>query len=256
MASSDETKRLLEELLQELYSKQASEATINSEGILRAFDGQNLGKITSNKFDKESITNKYGPFGSRYSQTSIFNPYSKYGSKYGPLSINNPMTNTPPEIVVNGRVVAKVSANPRISNRISPEDFLMTLETNPGLLLEGRVSNTGHSLATRQSQVYLEAEDGAFLGKLNPNGYDQDSIFNEYGSYGSEYSPTSIFNEYGIYGGEYSNLSPFNEYTSSPPKIIANGQFLAYLTVNEYLSPRIDPRQIKQWARENLSQYG
>lgn len=256
MASPDETKRLLEELLQQLYSKQASEATINEEGILRAADGQNLGKITSNKFDKGSITNKYGPFGSRYSQTSIFNPYSKYGSKYGPLSINNPMTSTPPEIIVGGRVIAKVSANPRIRNRISPIDFLATLEANPRLLLEGRVSNTGPTLATRQGQAYIEAEDGAFLGKLNPNEYDQDSVFNEYGSYGSEYSPTSIFNKYGSYGGEYSNLSPFNEYTSNPPKIIVNGQFVAYLTVNEYLSPRIDPRQIKQWARGNVSQYG
>jgi hypothetical protein len=28
-------------------------------------------------------------------------------------------------------------------------------------------------------QAYIEAADGTFLGKLNPNQYDSDSIFNE-----------------------------------------------------------------------------
>jgi hypothetical protein len=255
MAAPDDTKRLLEELLAQLHGKQAAESRVANGGILRAADGQLLGKINASKYDRESILNKYGPFGSRYSQTSIFNPYSQYGSKYGPLSINNPMTSTPPEIMVNGRVVAKVSANPRIQGRITPEDFIATLETNPPLLLDGRVANSGPTLSHRSGQAYIEAADGTFLGKLNPNEYDSDSIFNEYGNFGSEYSPTSIFNEYGSYGGQYSNLSPFNEYSSTPPKIIVNGQLIGYLTVNEYISPRIDPRRIKQWARENVAQY-
>ncbi len=256
MATSDDTRRVLEELLSNLHGKQAAETNIPKGGILRAVDGQLLGKIDANKYDRESILNKYGPFGSRYSQTSIFNPYSKYGSKYGPLSINNPMTSSPPEIVVNGHVVTKVSANPRIQGRITPEEFLSTLDTNPQLLLKGQVSNSGPALSHGSGQAYIEAADGTFLGKLNPNEYDSESIFNEYGNFGSEYSPTSIFNEYGSYGGDYSSLSPFNEYSSTPPKIIVNGQVIAFLTVNEYVSQRIDPKRIKQWAKENVSQYG
>lgn len=254
MAKHDDTERLLSELLAQLHTKQANEIRPSNGGILRGADGQLLGKINSNKYDRESILNKYGPFGSKYSQTSIFSQYSKYGSKYGPYSVNNPMTSTPPEIIVNGRVVAKVSANPRIQNRISPEDFFATLNENPSLLLEGEIINSGPSLARRSEQAYIEADDGTFLGKLNPNQYDSDSIFNEYGGYGSTYSPTSIFNEYGSYGGEYSSLSPFNEYTSSPPKIIVNGKAIAHLTVNEYLNPRVNPKKIKQWAMENVPQ--
>ncbi len=255
MATSDDTKRLLEEMLAQLHGKQAAELKVANGGILRAADGQLLGKINASKYDSESILNKYGPFGSRYSQTSIFNPYSPYGSKYGTYSINNQLSSSPPEIVVDGQVVAKVSANPRIQGRITPEDFITTLDTDPQLLLEGRVANSGPTLSHNSGQAYIEAADGAFLGKLNPNEYDSESIFNEYGNFGSEYSPTSIFNEYGTYGGEYSNLSPFNEYSSNPPKIIVNGQLIGYLTVNEYISPRIDPRRIKQWARENITQY-
>ena len=36
-------------------------------------------------------------------------------------------------------------------------------------------------------------EDGQLLGKITNNKNDNDSILNEYGPYGSLYSPTSIF---------------------------------------------------------------
>jgi hypothetical protein len=85
------------------------------------------------------------------------------------------------------------------------------------------------------------ADDGKYLGKVTANAYDSDSIGNTYGNYGSAYSSTSIFNEYGEYGGQYSSKSPFNKYTTTPPRIITlTGQW-AYLTVNEFISPRIDP---------------
>ena len=35
-----------------------------------------------------------------------------------------------------------------------------------------------------------------YLGKLNASKYDSESIWNEYGSYGSSYSSNSIWNEY------------------------------------------------------------
>jgi len=255
MKPADETKRLLEALLTQLHAKQATFSKDDTGGILRGADEQLLGKIISNRFDRESIINTYGPYGSRYSQTSVFNPYSPYGSKYGTYSMNNPLSVNPPEIVLNGQVITKVSSNPRIRERISPEDFIATLNDNPEILLQGKTSSSGQSLRVKQYQAYIEANDGTLLGKLNPDEYDQESIFNEYGTFGSEYSPMSIFNEYSSYGGQYSHLSPFNEYSSIPPKIIINGQFTAYLTVNTYLSPRVDPNRIKQWARENIRTY-
>ncbi len=256
MSSKDETRRLLEELLTQLHAKQEATSQKVGEAYLQAKDGQFLGTISSNKHDKESLLNKYGPYGSRYSQTSIFNEYSKYGSRYGIYSINNPQTVTPPEIIVNGRVVARVTANPRVQNGIDPDSFLATLRSNPELLLEGQTTVSTEQQRQQTYSAYIEAEDGTFLGKLNPNEFDSDSIFNEFGSYGSEFSPTSIFNDFSTYGGEYASQSPFNEYTSTPPKVFLNGNFAGYLTVNQFLSPRIDPNELKKWARSNLSPYG
>ena len=80
-----------------------------------------------------------------------------------------------------------------------------------------------------------------YLGKLNANQYDSESIWNKYGEYGSSYNSKCIWNEYGAYGGKYSDYSPFNEYANYPPVIVdINGDFYGYLTVNRYKSNRAD----------------
>lgn len=50
----------------------------------------------------------------------------------------------------------------------------------------------------------LYSNDGKFLGNVNNNQYDPNSISNPYGKYGNKYSPDSVNNEYGQYGNKYS----------------------------------------------------
>jgi hypothetical protein len=59
-----------------------------------------------------------------------------------------------------------------------------------------------------------------YLGDLDKNPYNPNSVSNPYGKYGSEYSPDSINNKYGQYGSEYSSKSANNPYATEPPKII------------------------------------
>lgn len=56
------------------------------------------------------------------------------------------------------------------------------------------------------------ASDGTYLGRLNANRFDPESVSNPYGAYGSRYSPTSIRNPYSVYGSPYSTMSPTNPY--------------------------------------------
>ncbi len=88
--------------------------------------------------------------------------------------------------------------------------------------------------------LYIFAQDGTYLGKISANKYEQDSISNQYGTYGSSYSSTSIFNRYGQYGSDYSSLSPFSTYGSQPPLLVSGSSSLAYLTVNTSKIPRVD----------------
>ncbi len=65
----------------------------------------------------------------------------------------------------------------------------------------------------------IVAADGTYLGRLNANRYDPESVANPYGAYGSKYSPTSINNPYSAYGSTYSNTSARNPYASAPPVV-------------------------------------
>lgn len=61
----------------------------------------------------------------------------------------------------------------------------------------------------------IYAQDGTYLGSLNSDEYDPNSVSNPYGRYGDEYSPDSINNPYGKYGDPYSPDSVTNPYAFS-----------------------------------------
>jgi hypothetical protein len=88
------------------------------------------------------------------------------------------------------------------------------------------------------------ATDGQFLGRITSNQFAADSIGNRFGLYGSEFSQTSIFNQFGRYGSQFSSTSAFNEFATSPPIVFINNNAVAFLTVNQFKTPRIDPRAL------------
>ena len=72
-------------------------------------------------------------------------------------------------------------------------------------------------------KIYGGADHDVYLGKLNASNFDSESIWNSYGTYGSEYS----------------SYSPFNEYASNPPVLVDDdGNFYGYFTINTYKSKR------------------
>ena len=88
---------------------------------------------------------------------------------------------------------------------------------------------------------YLQARNGQYLGKITSDGYDNASMLNEYGPYGSPYSTTSIFNEYSDYGSPYGTNSVNNPYCSAPPQLVVGGRPIGSVTVNPYV-----PDQLRQ----------
>lgn len=85
------------------------------------------------------------------------------------------------------------------------------------------------------------AQDGQALGLITTNCFGSDALCNEFGNYGNRFSSKSILNEFSNYGSEFSSKSPFNQFTTTPPKIYKDSQFVAYLSLNSALSPRVDP---------------
>ena len=81
----------------------------------------------------------------------------------------------------------------------------------------------------------LVAADGTFLGNINNNPFDSDSLANSFGTYGNQFSFLSIWNEFATYGNAFSSYSPYNSFTSTPPEMYIDGAFYGYLTKNAFL---------------------
>ncbi len=62
-------------------------------------DGTYLGRLSTNPYLPDSVTNPYGRYGSPYSPDSIRNPYGRYGSPYSPYSATNPFATRPPIVI-------------------------------------------------------------------------------------------------------------------------------------------------------------
>jgi len=102
------------------------------------------------------------------------------------------------------------------------------------------LSSLTYALDAKQYvDVKLYAEDGTYLGKVNNNPYDPESIANPYGKYGSKDSPVSINNRHGNYGSKTSLLSANNPNTSHAPNIYGTGYgnrptYLGKMSANPY----------------------
>ncbi|MGN7863157.1 hypothetical protein [Chryseobacterium sp. 22458] len=87
--------------------------------------------------------------------------------------------------------------------------------------------------------LYGGADQDQYLGCLNCDNFDKNSIWNKFSDYGNVYSSKSIWNTYGNYGSSYSTYSPWNAYASYPPAIVdQDGNFFGFLTLNPYKSDR------------------
>ena len=254
--SQDRTKELLEQVLADLYERQRESSMPTGDSFLEAQDGQYLGKITADRYDNSSILNEYGPYGSPYSTTSIFNNYSDYGSPYGSNSVNNPYCSLPPKLIVNGRSVGCVTTNPYVVDRIPTETFFHLLRTDIRALLSGRIPESAGELRRSKGESYIEGGDGTFLGKLNPNRFDPESIFNRFGRYGSKFSPDSIFNRFSTFGNQLNVLSPYSRLSANPPRLYVKGEFVGFLTKNGNKRPRVDPDDLLSWAEQRVGKFG
>jgi hypothetical protein len=106
---------------------------------------------------------------------------------------------------------AYLTANPYLGTPLSSSDPRVSRYSSSGAL---------NPYTTGGGKIY--AEDGTYLGRLNSNRYDSESVSNPYGRYGSRYSSSSINNPYSTYGSPYSSKSATNPYTRTPPVVIYN----------------------------------
>lgn len=112
------------------------------------------------------------------------------------------------------------------------------------LMFVGNANANDVCLIVSGAKLIAQDDKTTFLGEISDS-YVNESIFNEYGSYGSEYSSKSIWNKYATFGSEYSSYSPFNNYTITPPMIVKGGEIIGYLTTNKGIEASISPNLLR-----------
>ncbi len=97
------------------------------------------------------------------------------------------------------------------------------------------------NIVAQTLHLYGGKNHDEYLGCLNCDKYNSNSIWNAYGTYGSKYNSNSIWNAYGTYGSKYNSYCPWNSYSNDPPVVVdKEGNFYGYFSVNKYQSKRAD----------------
>ena len=120
------------------------------------------------------------------------------------------------------------------------------------LLAAANIASAQELCSTVSGAVLIAQDDkNTFLGKLT-NSFDSQSIFNEFGTYGSEFNSASIWNQFGTFGSEFNSYSPFNSFTSTPPMIIKNRKIIGYLSANKSIQASVSPNLLKAMCKDSL----
>lgn len=108
----------------------------------------------------------------------------------------------------------------------------------------------------RTGELHLVGQDmgSTYLGRLTTNEFATDSVFNDYGRYGSRFSTTSIWNSFSRFGSRFSSYSAFNSYASSPPMIVhvgaADVSLVGYVTTNSFRINDLHPDDLYRALRD------
>ena len=87
-----------------------------------------------------------------------------------------------------------------------------------------------------------------YLGCLSCSKFDSESVFNQYGTYGSSYSGQSIFNKFSEYGSDYSAHSACNASAIDPPIIVDDrGQSYGRLVIGSYRTDSPNWPALRAW---------
>jgi len=73
------------------------------------------------------------------------------------------------------------------------------------------------------AQVRIIAPNGQYLGNLNANRFDPNSVANPFGRYGSRFSPDSINNPFSRWGSQFSPDGVRNPFATGGPHLEGGG---------------------------------
>jgi len=88
---------------------------------------------------------------------------------------------------------------------------------------------------TARFEVWGGPNQSVFLGCWNCNQFAAESVFNQFGKYGSRFSQTSIWNHFSPYGSEFNTNGACNQFATNPPILLnTSTRRFSELTLNPF----------------------
>lgn len=148
-------------------------------------------------------------------------------------------TSNQPEAMTSGEGSSLLLAFKETAERVKP--LLKYSIEDLKLALSVKVRET-----YKGGKIVSDEVEPKFLGVIADK-REQNSIFDKFGSHGSEYASESVWNKYSAYGNSFSTNSPFNPISTNPPLIIKDGEVIGRLTVNYTMREAVNPLWLRQF---------
>lgn len=101
--------------------------------------------------------------------------------------------------------------------------------------------------AASAERLLFFSDKNTFHGCLNCGRYDDESICNKFGDFGSKYNDDSIWNKFGDVGSKYQDQSPWNKFGKGLKIVDAKGQYYGRFSSNKYVDDRVRNDALNSW---------
>jgi len=91
----------------------------------------------------------------------------------------------------------------------------------------------GSPASANVALLLFDGEKGrTFAGCLNCNRFDDASVCNKFGDYGSKFADKSIWNQFGEFGSKFETNSPWNRHGEGLRVVDAQGNYYGRFTIS------------------------
>jgi hypothetical protein len=113
----------------------------------------------------------------------------------------------------------------------------------------GQMRQERRGVPPREGLLVFGGENNkTFLGCLSCPETDLDSLFNRFGTFGSQFAANSILNRFGQFGGKLAPYSPCNVHSTTPPVIVDDdGEDYGELTLNRDSKRQAQIQGLNAW---------
>ncbi|MCZ7861053.1 hypothetical protein O9X98_06505 [Agrobacterium salinitolerans] len=101
--------------------------------------------------------------------------------------------------------------------------------------------------AASAERLLFFGDKNTFHGCLNCGRYDDESICNKFGDFGSKYNSESIWNKFGDVGSKYQDQSPWNKFGKGLKIVDEKGHFYGRFSNNKHARDRVRNDALNSW---------